>query len=150
MADWNEGDFERPHLDHVWIGADDLQNAFRVAVLFQLPRRDVRSEFAGVNWCAEAVPIVTNSTHVILMRVGDEDAIDHRLTLFQPSDVRQDQIHTRRAIHVWKGHTKVDDNQTLRIFGPIAVDVSVHANFASAAERQVDQARCHAMSLLYL
>jgi hypothetical protein len=71
--------------------------------------------------------------------MGDEDPLDPVGALRQPVDVRQDQVDTRLAVHVGKGHARIHDDQALRPLLAIAVDVAIHPDLPRAAEGEVDQ-----------
>jgi hypothetical protein len=50
-----------------------------------------------------------------------------------------DQIHARAAVHIGEGHAHIDQDQPLVVFGPIAVDIAIHADLSRATEREVNQ-----------
>ena len=106
----------------------------------QLAPCDIGRERARINRRAKLFPIMPDGPDMVFMRVGDEDAIDHRTTFFEPRNIRQDQIHTRRRIHIREGHAQIDDNQPFSILGPVAIDIGIHADFAGTPKGQIDQA----------
>ena len=91
---------------------------------------------------------------MILMRVGDENAVQPIAALRQPGDVGQDKVHPRRAVHVGKAHADIDQDKPLLAFGAKAVDIAIHPDLPRAAEGEVDQpfgfAHIAPCSLLYL
>jgi hypothetical protein len=75
---------------------------------------------------------------MVFVRVRDEDTINLRFTLFQPSDVRQNQVNTGRGIHIWECYAKIDNDQALFTWLAVSVNVCVHANLTSPTKGQID------------
>ena len=150
VTDGQVGYCHRAAFDHLGVNTHDFDHRRRMPVFIQLAPCNVCGKGPRIDGRAQLFPVVPDSTYVVFVGVGDEDAINLRLAFLEPSNVWQDQVHTRRAIHIWKGHTKIDNDQTLFARLSVAINIGVHANFASAPKRQVNQAVGHALSLLYL
>ena len=131
------------------IGANGAHDAFGQVFLGQLAGRDIRGKGPRIDRRSEAFPQKANSPHVVLVRVGDKDPFDLILTLFEPRDIRENQVDTGAPVHIGEGHTEIDNDQTFLIWCAISVDIGVHADLARAAERQVNQSfTAHVVSLL--
>jgi len=151
MADRHVTHCERATFHDLGPSLDDCDDAIRVAMFGQLAPRDIRCELARVNGRAKLFPHMANGANMVFVRVGDEDTVNHRATLFQPSDVRQDQIDARCAVHIGEGDAQINNDQAFCVFWPVSVDIGVHADLSCAAEGQIDQACfciAHAFSLL--
>ena len=95
-------------------------------------------EGARINRRAQLFPAMPHGTNVILMRMGDENRLQPVTSLFQPRDIRQDQIYPRRAIHIRKGHAQIDKDQAFLVGFAIPVYIGIHANFACPAQGQIN------------
>ena len=103
-------------------------------MFIQLAARNIGRERPRIDRCAQLFPVMANGAHVVFVGVGDKDTLDLRLARFQPRNIRQDQIHARRAVHVGKGHAQIDNDQTFFAGCPIAVNIGVHADFTGTSK----------------
>ncbi len=107
-------------------------------VLSKLFPNEVCGEGSRVDRRAQSRPEPADGANVILVRMGDQNAVDLRLPFFQERRVRQDQVDAGQTI-VRKRHADIDDQPPARIRWTIRVGVEVHADFTAAAQRQEDQ-----------
>ena len=138
MRDWHVGYLERPAVDDLWVDVHDGHDAIWVPVFGQLAPCDVCGERTCVNWRAEVFPVVPDAADVVFVCVGDKDTHDVSAALFEPCDVGQDDIHARCRVHVRECDPKIDNDQFLFAWLAVAIDVGVHANFASPTKGQID------------
>ena len=122
--------------------------------LIHLAAGKVGSEGAGIDRCVQIPVEMRNRTDVVLMGVGDENPFQLVGPLFQPADVRHDEINTWGAVHIGECHPEVDQNKAFLARFAIAIDIGIHANFPCPTQGQVDQTfSAHPwrpFSLLYL
>ena len=117
----------------------DTYGLVRMAIFIHLAARNVGGERAGIDRRAQPFISVRHRAHVILVCVGHEYRFDPVAAFFQPLHIRQDQVHTGRAVHIRKGHTQIDHDQTLFVLRPVPVHIGIHTNFTRPAEGKVDQ-----------
>ena len=91
----------------------------------------------------------SHSAHMILMTMRDQNGLEAIFARLKPRHIGKDQINARCCIHIWKGNSNINKDQTLFVFWPIAINICVHTNFACSAQRQIDQPiLTHSLSLL--
>ena len=139
MRDRQEAHFEGACGDLLWPCAYRGDRVFGVAVFRHLPASDIGGKGARIDRRLQHLIGMRDGANVVFVGVGDKDRFDLIATLLQPRDVGQDQVHARRAIHVRKGHTDVDDDQPFFPGLAVTVDIGVHANFTRPTEGQIDK-----------
>ena len=110
-----------------------------MTLLFHLAPRNIGGEGTRIDRRAQSIISQRHRAHVILMGMGDENRLDPVAPLRKPGDVGQDQVNTRAAVHVGKGHAHVDHDQPFLARLAIAIHIGVHAYFTRPAEGKVDQ-----------
>ena len=116
-----------------------MNGIFGMAVIFHLAARDIGGERTRINRRAQCGIAMRHGAHMIFMRVRDEDGVKPVRAVLQPGDVRHDQVHTRRPVHIGKGNTQIDQNQPLLIRRTVPVNIGVHADLTCPAQGQVNQ-----------
>ena len=138
MGDGDEFDFERTDRHH---GAlrDDLERNFRRAGFVQTARlQQAGGEARRIDLDAKARPEFGKRADMILMRMGDDDADEVFLDLFDEFHVRQDQIDARQVV-AGEGHADIDQQPFALLGGAEAIERAIHADLAKTAKRREDQ-----------
>ena len=73
------------------------------------------------------------------MRMRDKNCFNPVLLRDKPTDIGQNQIHPRGAIHIGKADAKIHHDQPFSPFWPIAINIGIHANFTGSPEGKVNQ-----------
>ena len=117
--------------------------------LFKLQPANAGGELAGIDRLFQKRPQMPQGADVVLMGVGDHDAIQPVKIFHQPRQIGQNQIDTGAAVHVREGHPQIDQHQPLFPRFAIAVDIGIHADFTGTPKGKIDQAfAAHTVSLL--
>ena len=81
---------------------------------------------------AEPRPKIDHGAEMILMRVGQEQALEVRALGLEEGDVGKDHVDAGLGVAA-KGDAHVDDEPFAVVRRPVAVEVEVHADLAHAA-----------------
>ena len=87
---------------------------------------------------AELRPEIDHRAEMILMRVGEQQAVDVVALVLEEADVGQDDVDAGLGVAA-EGDAHVDDQPLARAAAAIAVEIQIHADLAHAAQRQEDE-----------
>ena len=84
MRDRHKTHFERTRFNCFRPRANRVQRISIRAVLFHLAAGNIRCERTRIDWGRKARPKVTNCAYMVLVRMGDEHAVDTVTPLNKP------------------------------------------------------------------
>ena len=124
--------------------ADGGDGVLRQTRLFKFQPAKGGSELAGIDRLFQHGPQMRQCAKMVLMGMGDHDAIQPVHVVHQPRDIGHDHIDAGAAVHVRESHAKIDQQKTFLAGAAIAVNISIHPDFPGTAEGEIDEAfACH-------
>ena len=138
MVDANGFDFKGANVDPVTSLEDRHRNFSARALIGALRLQHAGREWRGIDRHIEAGPQIVQRAIMILMGVGDDDALEVLFLLGDVTDVGQHEIDTRK-IETGKGHAAIHHDPFALACRPVAVKRQIHPDFTHAAERHKDQ-----------
>ena len=126
---------ERPELETALQGNFDQLNLiqksrFRQSVFHQ-PHREGRC----VNRAAKTWPKARERAHMVLVRVGQDNAEELVLAILDELRVGHNDVHARCAC-ISEGHAQIDNHPLALACAAIAEQVEVHSDLAGPSERE--------------
>ena len=127
----DEFQLEHPHLEHVPGVVGDDFDLLRQAVLLQLEAHKARRQTGGVDGAVQLAHHVGHAADVVLVAMGQDDALHPLLVFDEVGDVRDDHVD---AVHVLvrEAHAAVHHEDVLAVL----IDVQVFADLVETAKRQ--------------
>ena len=110
MADRQETHFKRPQSHLVRPSSHDRHRIGGHTMLLQFPPGDIGREGAAVNWGAQPGIGMADRSHMVFMCMCNEHAINAVFARLEPRNIRNNQVNPGGAVHIWKGHAKINDN----------------------------------------
>src|SRR5690606_11205124 len=134
VADRHGLDCERPDLEGLAGAKDVHRDLRRVPLAFTLCFKQASGERRCPDRRLQHRPDVQKTAVVVLVGMGDDNALQVRQLLLNEADVRQDEIDARK---VWsrEGHAAIDQKPATVGRRAISVKGQIHADFADTPQR---------------
>ncbi len=139
MRHWQKADSKRTGLHGFRIGRDFGQTISIAAMFFKLQPRNRGGKGAGVNRHRDAAPQNAKCANVIFVRMGDKNRLDPVNAVDDPLGIGKNQVNTGGAVHIREGHAQIDKDIPLFAGDTVAINIAIHANFASPTKGEIDQ-----------